>query len=130
LRWQIETNFRHLKNTMEMDELKCQTVDGVMRELMIFVLVYNLIRAAMVMAADRQGVDPDRISFIDTARWLRSQCTPPKKKRLSEFDLVVNPARPDRWNPRVIKRRIKEYDLMNKPRREYAEPIAEQEVAT
>jgi hypothetical protein len=125
LRWQIETNFRYLKSTMEMDELKCQTVDGVFRELMIFVLVYNLIRAAMVMATERQGVDPGRISFIDTARWLRSQCMPPKKKRLLEIDLVVNPARPERWNPRVIKRRIKEYDLLNKPRSEYAEPFDE-----
>ena len=55
--------------------------DGVLKELMIFVLVYNLIRAAMSMAGQRQGVDPNRISFIDTARWLRSQCTPPRRKQ-------------------------------------------------
>jgi hypothetical protein len=129
LRWEIETNFRHLKTTMKMEQLKCETPDGVLSELMIFVLVYNLIRAAMTMAGERQGVDPNRISFIDASRWLRSQCTPPKKKHLAAVDLVVNPARPERWNPRVIKRRMKPYDLMNKPRSEYAQPDVEQEAA-
>jgi hypothetical protein len=127
LRWEIETNFRHLKSTMKMEQLKCQTVDGVIKELMIFVLVYNLIRAAMSMAGQLQGVDPNRISFIDTARWLRSQCTPPRRKQLIAVDLIVNPVRPGRWSPRVIKRRMKPYDLMNKPRRQYAQPDEEQE---
>jgi hypothetical protein len=127
LRWQVETNFRHLKTTMKMEQLKCRTADGVLKELMIFVLVYNLIRAAMVMAGERQGVDPDRISFIDTERWLRSQCTPPTRK--GPIDLIVNPVRPDRWSPRVIKRRIKPYDLMNRPRHEYAEAVVEQDIA-
>jgi Transposase DDE domain len=129
LRWEIETNFRHLKTTMKMEHLKCETMEGVLKELMIFVLVYNLIRAAMAMAGERQGVDPNRISFIDAARWLRSQCTPPKRKQLAEVDLNVNPPRPGRWHPRVIKRRIKPYDLMNKPRHEYTQPDVEQELA-
>ena len=51
LRWEVETNFRHLKQTMGMDRLKCQSVDGVTRELMIFVLVYNLVRAATLRAS-------------------------------------------------------------------------------
>jgi hypothetical protein len=130
LRWEIETNFRHLKSTMKMEHLKCQTVDGVLKELMIFVLVYNLIRAAMTLAGERQGVDPNRISFIDTARWLRSQCTPPRRKQLVAVDLVVNPVRPGRWSPRVIKRRMKPYDLMNKPRSQYAQPNEGQEDGT
>jgi hypothetical protein len=32
-RWEIETNFGHLKTTMKLDVLKCRTVDGVLREL-------------------------------------------------------------------------------------------------
>jgi hypothetical protein len=127
LRWRVETNFRHLKTSMKMEHLKCQTADGAMKELMVFVLVYNLIRAAMVLAGERQGVDPDRIGFIDTERWLRSQCTPPARQ--GPIPLIVNPVRPDRWSPRVIKRRIKPYDLMNRPRHEYAQPIAEQDIA-
>src|SRR5207249_2791311 len=111
LRWEVETNFRHLKTTMKMDQLKCQTVEGVIKELMIFVLVYNLVRAAMVLAAERQGVDPNRVSFIDALRRLRTLCHQPAIQ--VPIDLIVNPARPERWHPRVLKRRIKEYDLMN-----------------
>jgi len=126
LRWEIEINFRHLKTTMKMEHLKCQTVDGVLKELMIFVLVYNLIRAAMTTAGARHGVDSSRISFVDAMRWLRSLCTPPKTSPGRVIDLIVNRPRPERWCPRVIKRRMKPYDLMTKPRNQYAQPDAEQ----
>jgi hypothetical protein len=126
LRWEIETNFRHMKTTMGMQKLKCQTPDGVMKELMIFALVYNMIRAAMMMAAERQGIDnANRVSFIDATRWLRSN-TVHSNPMMPE--LVVNPTRKGRWCPRVLKRRPKEYDRMNKPRSEYLEPRAQTEV--
>ena len=41
-RWEIETNFAHLKTTMKLDVLKCQTVAGVLKELTMLALVYNL----------------------------------------------------------------------------------------
>jgi hypothetical protein len=46
-RWGIETNFAHLKTTMGLDVLKCKTVDGVLKELIVFSLIYNLVRLAM-----------------------------------------------------------------------------------
>jgi hypothetical protein len=64
-RWQIETNLRHLKQTMKMDVLHCTTVDGVLKELTMFALVYNLVRAVMHAAAVRQEVPVERISFAD-----------------------------------------------------------------
>jgi len=64
-RWQIETNLRHLKQTMKMDILHCETVDGVLKELTVFALVYNLVRAVMHAAAVRQEVAVERISFAD-----------------------------------------------------------------
>jgi hypothetical protein len=126
LRWEVETNFRDMKTTMKMDELKCHTVDGILKELMVFVLVYNLIRARMVQAAARQGVEVSRISFIDALRDLRECCRPPAKT--GPIDLVVNPIRPGRWNPRVVKRRPKPFDRMNRPRSEYREPSPLEEV--
>jgi hypothetical protein len=136
LRWQVETNFRHLKQTLGMDRLKCKSVDGVLKELMIFVLVYNLVCAARVLAAERQGVaDANRISFVDTLRWLGGcrvlQCRCCRTTTLpgdAAIDLIVNPIRPGRWQPRVKKRRMKEYDLMNRPRHQYAEPTEEEPV--
>ena len=130
LRWEVETNFRHLKQTMGMDRLKCQSVDGALKELMIFVLVYNLVRAAMTLAAGRQGVsDANRVSFIDTLRWLSCRVVGRSLPGEATIGLIINPLRPGRWHPRVKKRRMKEYDLMNRPRREYAEP-SEPEVVT
>ena len=70
-RWQIETNLRHLKQTLHMDVLRTKTVAGVQKELLMFALVYNLVRLVMLRAAERQGVPPDRISFTDAMRWLR-----------------------------------------------------------
>ena len=110
-RWQIEVNFRHLKTTMGMEVLHCQTVAGVLKELYLFALAYNLVRLVMLEAARRQQVPLDRISFIDALRWLRDAGA---DTRLTP--LVVIPARPDRLEPRVRKRRMKEYNLMNKPR--------------
>jgi Transposase DDE domain len=110
-RWQIEVNFRHLKTTMLMEILHCKTVDGVLKELHMFAIAYNLVRLVMLEAARHQQVPLDRISFIDALRWLRSA---DPSTHLS--DLIVNPFRPDRLEPRVIKRRMKEYTLMKQPR--------------
>ena len=118
-RWSIETNFGHLKTTMKMDVLKCETVDGVLKELAVFLLIYNLVRLVMVEAAQRQQVDVDRISFIDALRWLQSA---QPSDELPE--LIVNPSRPHRYEPRVRKRRPKQYPLMNQPRTVLKEKLA------
>jgi Transposase DDE domain len=110
-RWHIEVNFRHLKTTMGLEVLHCKTVAGVLKELYLFAITYNLVRLVMLEAADRQNVPLDRISFIDALRWLRDAQA---DTRLTP--LVINPVRPNRIEPRVLKRRMKEYDLMTKPR--------------
>lgn len=120
-RWEIETNFAHLKTTMKMDVLKCQTVDGVLKELQVFALVYNLVRHVILLAAERQGVDMRRISFISALRWLQTSAP-----GASLADLVINPHRPNRLEPRVRKRRPKEYPLMKKPRRQLKKELASQ----
>ena len=55
---------------MKMDVLHCETVAGVTKELLMFVLTYDLVRLVMLEASGRQGVAVDRISFIDALRWL------------------------------------------------------------
>jgi hypothetical protein len=118
-RWTIETSFRHLKTTMRMEVLKCETVNGVLKELAVFVLIYNLVRLVMLEASWRQEVEVDRISFIDALRWLmRALPGDPL------CHLVVNPHRPGRYEPRVKKRRPKNYRLMNRPRRELKKALA------
>lgn len=111
LRWTIETNFRHLKTTMKMDVLRCHTVAGVLKELTMFLLAYNLIRMTILEAARRQAVPPERISFTDALRWT-AQARPGDELP----ELVVLPHRPNRYEPRAVKRRLKPRDLLNQPR--------------
>ena len=120
-RWEIETNFAHLKTTMNMDVLKCKTVDGVLKELQVFALVYNLVRQIMLFAASRQQVDVRRISFIDAMRWLQTA-----ELGDSLPNLAVNPHRPNRLEPRVRKRRPKEFPMMNRPRRQLKKELKSQ----
>jgi hypothetical protein len=51
LRWQVETNRKHLKQTLKMDVLRGATVEGVLKELTVFVLIYHLVRRVMCVAA-------------------------------------------------------------------------------
>jgi hypothetical protein len=110
-RWSVEVNLRHLKQTLHLDVLRCESWRGVWKEMLVFVLVYNLVRRVMVEAARRQDVEPERISFVDAWRWLREARRGEALPRLR-----VNPRRPGRVEPRAKKRRPKPYDLMNKPR--------------
>jgi len=119
-RWQAEQHLRDLKTTLKMDRLRCKTVDGVLKELHVFVLVYNLARVVLCAAARRQGLPIARLSFIDAVRWLRSA-----KPGEVLSKLVVNPNRPDRVEPRVVKRRPKEYDRMTQPRAELRRRLLE-----
>ena len=123
LRWTIETFFGHLKTTMKMDVLRCQTVCGVMKELTMFLLAYNLVRMTMREAGRRQGVPPERISFVDALRWLATA-------RIGDElpELVVNRLRAGRAEPRARKRRPKQYDLMTRPRSTLRQLLVTQEV--
>ncbi len=124
-RWRVELNLRHLKTTMRMDVLRCETMAGVSKELLMFAVAYNLVRLVMLEAASGQGVEVERISFVDALRWI-SEARPgdhlPK--------LVINRDRPDRFEPRVRKRRPKSYPLMTKPRSVLRKALAEQKVAS
>jgi hypothetical protein len=120
-RWQVEVDLRHLKTTLGMDVLRCQTPDGILKELTLYAVAYNLVRLAMLEAGRRQGVDPDRISFVDALRWLAS--SPPGTPLPT---LVVNPVRPDRVEPRCQKRRGKNYPYMILPRSELRKRLLEQ----
>ena len=123
-RWRVEVNFRHMKITLNMDVLKCMTVDGVLKELAMYAIAYNLVRSAMLESARVQRVDPDRISLVDGLRWLTGM-----EGEGDAPTLVVNPSRRGRFEPRVKKRRPKQYLRMTKPRHEYRKELLSNGVA-
>ncbi len=112
-RWNIETCFNQLKTHAKMNTLKSKTVEGVIKELMIYLIVWNLVRMTMLKFAQRAGVNMWRVSFIDTMRWL---CALLQPGCVLTTRLLINPDRPGRWEPRKLKRRLKEYDLLKEPR--------------
>jgi hypothetical protein len=112
LRWSVETHFAELKTTLRMRRVKSRTPDGVRKELAVYCLVYNLVRAVMLRAAARQGTTPDRVSFTDALRWLLSAATPGEEVAA----LVINPRREGRHEPRVIKDLQDTYRKMTLPR--------------
>jgi hypothetical protein len=123
-RWQVEVYFRDLKITLKMDVLKCETVDGVLKELAVFALAYNLMRSVAGESAKVQGVARDRVSVIDTVRWLVGA---EGSEDLSV--ILINPSRKGRAEPRVKKRRPKQYPLMTKPRAELRKELLGKKVA-
>lgn len=122
-RWRVEQDLRDLKQTMGMDTLKCKSVEGVLKELIAYAIVYNLVRAVIGEAARRQGVPIDRISFIDALRWLRARVG-----WVNDWlpRLVTVPFRPGRVEPRAVKRRPKPFPRLTKPRAEMRKDLMRQ----
>jgi hypothetical protein len=102
--------------------LRCRSEDNVRKEICMLALAYNLVRLVMLEAGRRQDEDPDRISFIDALRWL-THARPGQELH----PLIVNPRR-DRVEPRVRKRRPKQFPLMKRPRAELREALMGQKV--
>jgi len=116
-RWQIEVYFRSLKRTLGMSMVRARTIEGVRKEMLTFVLLYNLIRRAMSQAAIQQGVSADRISFIDAMDWLlwASPGAPVSK-------LKVNPVRHRRAPARKLKEARHRYSQLHGTRAATSKP--------
>jgi hypothetical protein len=122
-RWAVETSLAQLKTTRRMDVLHGQTVPGVLKELTVFAIIYNLVRLVMCQSANLQHIDIAQISFVDALRWLGAPST-----GIPLAALIVNPIRPHRVEPRVKKRRPKSFPLMITPRQERRQQLLQQEI--
>jgi len=127
-RWKIELWFRNLKTSMGMEVLRCQRPRMLHKELEMFLIAYNFVRCLMVQAGAINSVALDRISFKGTVDSLRqfslaiAQAGSKKKQNqliAQLFEIVARdhvPERPNRREPRALKRRPKTYDRLNRPR--------------
>jgi hypothetical protein len=124
-RWEVETHFAELKTTLGMRRLKCKSEQGVLKELAVYCLVYNLVRAVMARAAARQGTTPGHVSFVDALRWLLTAAPGEDVP-----NLVLNPRRDGRHEPRVRKHRGSGYLFMASPRAELRKALRRRKVTT
>ena len=115
-RWRIEVNLRHLKRTMGMDRLRCQSVEGVKRELLMFALVYNAVCHSRARAARAQSVEPTRISFVDTLRAMLPSLRAGPTRIADPPTLKIWPVRPPRTHPRQLKRLHSGFPVMCRSR--------------
>jgi len=124
-RWAVELFFRHIKTTMGMEQLRCKTPPMVRKELQMFIIAYNLIRALMQEAATRHSCDLDRLSFkatIDTLRDFRialiaTTNQPRTYQRIIDemfqvFASELVPLRMNRSEPRALKKRPKPFQRL------------------
>jgi hypothetical protein len=132
-RWHLELALRHLKTTMGMELLRCQSPDMAEKELLAYLVAYNMIRCLMAQAVAQAGVEMDRLSFKGTVDAVR-QYTPAIHKARSKaqrqhlghelLQTIIRdllPWRPHRQEPRAVKRRPKAYQLLNKHRHKFRE---------
>jgi hypothetical protein len=131
-RWQAELDLRSLKETMQMRVLRCKTPELVRKELWTHILAYNLIRTMMAQAASQHGLEPRSISFKGAVQTLEAfqpvialqgEDQAESRKILYEqlLDAIASHRvadRPDRYEPRLRKRRPKHYGFLRKPRPE------------
>ena len=132
-RWRLELCLRDLKTTLGMEQLRCKTPDMAEKELLAYLVAHNLIRCVMAEAVARHPVDLERMSFKGSVDALRqysdaiAKARNPKLRRQLWEDLLLNLVRdlvryrPNRTEPRAVKRRPKSYPLLNKPRRRFVE---------
>lgn len=62
-RWNIETDLRSLKSTLELEQLTCTSPEMVGKEINVGMMAYNLIRAVTCVAARKAGLSPRSFSF-------------------------------------------------------------------
>jgi hypothetical protein len=130
-RWAVELFFRDIKITLGMDVLRCQSPAMVQKEIAMHAIAYNLIRALMQDIAQSYQIQLSRLSFKGTVDALRqwselfqtSRVHPGRAQKIRRwfyYTIATDPLnrRPNRSEPRAVKRRPKNFRLMTKPRNE------------
>ena len=137
-RWNNELDLRSLKSTMQMGELRCKTPEAVRKEVWAHVLAYNLIRTVTAQAAARYDLPPRSISFKGAMQTL--EAFRPLLELGSAWDAAGRRGvsdellgaiathrvadRPDRFEPRLKKRRKDYCGWLTKPRAELKRQMA------
>jgi hypothetical protein len=130
--WQTELDLRSIKVVLQMDLLRCKTPELVRKEVWAHALAYNLIRTVMAQAAAEQDVEPRSISFKAALQVLEAfrpliafQGHRGAAHRAALYRQILRAIaahrvadRPDRFEPRMAKRRPKRYDRLTRPRQE------------
>jgi hypothetical protein len=130
-RWDVELFFRDIKITMGLDVLRCLTPEMIRKEILMYFIAYNCVRRLMYEAARKAEIEVRVVSFKGSVQALRSWephfnqskiCRAERFRLINDlYEAVANTPirqRPGRSEPRCLKRRKKNYQLMTAPRHE------------
>lgn len=124
-RWHAELDLRSIKTTLNMDVLRTESPEMIRKEVWVHLLAYNLIHLKMAQAAVCTGRHPRMISFKGTIQVFDafiSRHLAGGSDAYTEAVLLATIAypkvghRPDRYEPRAVKRRPKPHALLQEPR--------------
>jgi hypothetical protein len=129
LRWHVELDLRSIKTSLRLDDLRGKKPESIRREIWVHWLAYNLIRKVMAQAALSHEKLPRELSFASalaavTGTWalasVADAATLSMHAKAQHRGIAASRAghRPDRVEPRAIKRRPKPHKLLNRPRAE------------
>ena len=134
-RWEIELTIDEVDTHQRLPRhpLRSRTPLGVLQELYGLVLAHYAIRVVMHEAALRAGCDPERLSFTKTLRLLRCAVFEAQIVAREQFDgwygqlldrigRLRLPARDNRCNPRVVRRKMSNFDLKRDKHRQVLQP--------
>ena len=126
-RWHAELDLRNIKISLQMDDLRGKTPEMVRREIWVHWLAYNLIRKTIAQAALVHEKLPRQLSFAAALAAVATSwdhATVAKQNVLSaladaQFRVIAWHEvgnRPDRVEPRAIKRHPKPHPWLRQPR--------------
>jgi hypothetical protein len=127
-RWTVELRLREIKTTLKMDILRCKNAEAIRKEILMHLLAYNLIRALLWQASVTHGRPLHRLSFAGAVQrldvmapylWLFAGTRRATYLYALLLEWIAHdrlPYRPRRIEPRVVKRRPKSYDRLDRPR--------------
>jgi putative transposase len=125
-RWDAELDLRSLKTHVHMEMLRTKSPELVRKEIAAHLLAYNLIRGVMAFAARGQGIEPRRLSFkgaLHTVREFEATHLYDAERIARDLPRLASLIarkrvgdRPDRYEPRAVKRRPKPHPLLRMTR--------------
>jgi hypothetical protein len=129
-RWRIETLLKEFKINLSADVLRSQSPEGIRKEVAARLMAVNIVRTIMLEAALAHGVDPLRLSFTGAVRAIlafapRMATVHPARLPATYQALLRQiaerkvPHRPDRLEPRMIKREKKHYPSLKITRQQW-----------
>lgn len=134
MRWNVEIDLRYLKTTMQMEHISCKTPEMVRKSFYVHLLSYNLVRMLMYQSSKEHDVLLLELSFSSSIVHLLNFCCLLAHADIYEHERLYKELlyviskeriliRKGRVEPRLMKKRPKNYGWLKQPRKQFKEQL-------